>query len=775
MIKKTTLLLALVGTLSSFNVGAFQSFVVKKIKIEGLQRVSEAAVLNDLPVHVGQNITQTEASEVVQALFKTGFFKDVALARDSDVLVIRVLERPSVSKLTISGVKEKDKLLKILRETGLAEGRMYDPFIVSSAQKELEKHYFGRGKYGVKIEPIITEQPSGLIHVKFDITEGDVARIKQIKVIGNTSFSEDLLIKDFHSSKTNWLSWFTGSDQYAREKLNADLETLRSYYMDRGYAYVQVDSVQVSLTPDKKHIYITIQITEGEKYCFGDMAISGDFVVNQNKLTPLLMPLKKGSPFSRKALLDVKQAIEDQLGNEGYSNAEVAPGLNVHEDSKEIGINFQIKQGKRVYVRRIQITGNVTTKDEVLRRELPQMEGTWVSTSQIKEGKEKILRRGYASEIEIETIQVPGTPDQVDLIYKVEEARLGQIGAGLGYSGTEKLMLNFSISQENFFGTGKTVDFSLDKSKGSSNYAFGYQDPYFTIDGIGMGFSGYYNKSHLSRTTNISDYITDTVGAEVRFVFPMGKYDAFDISLGYDNTHLKIDQLYAARELADFTRQYGSKFDEYVLGFGWRYNSLDQRIFPKRGLMQSFSFRFALPGAKQQHYKATYEISWFQPVSDNERWIVNLSSTLGYGNGYGKTSKMPFYRHFFAGGTRYVRGFEENSLGRKDSLGRAFGGNALVAGTAALIFPNPIKPDAKSVRTALFFDAGQVYDTHNRKEHNNALRSKHRSNGLRYSVGVSLAWHSPLGAPLTFSLAKPLNVKVGDEKRTFTFWMGTQF
>jgi outer membrane protein insertion porin family len=773
--KKTSLILALVGALSSFSVGAFQPFVVKKIKVEGLQRVSEAAVLNDLPIHIGQNVTQAEASEAVRALFKTGFFKDVTLARDGDVLVIQVFERPSVSKLTVSGIKDKEKVLKVLREAGLAEGRMYDPFIVSTAQKELEKYYFSKGKYGVKIEPLVAEQSASLMNVKFSITEGDVARIKQIKIIGNASFPESALIKDFHSSKTNWLSWFSNDDQYAKEKLNADLETLRSYYMDRGYAYVQVDSVQVSLTPDKKHIYITLQITEGDKYSFKDMRLAGDFVVSENKLLPLLAPLKKGSSFSRKALLDVKQTIEDQLGSEGYSNSEVDPDLKVQEDTKEIDITFRIKQGKRVYVRRIQITGNATTKDEVLRRELPQMEGTWVSTSQIKEGKEKILRRGYASEIEIETVPIPGTTDQVDLIYKVEEARLGQIGAGLGYSGSEKLMFNFSISQENFFGTGKTVDFSLDKSKGSSNYAFGYQDPYFTIDGIGMGFSGYYNKSHLSRTSNISDYITDTVGAEVRFVFPMSKYDAFDISLGYDNTHLKIDKRYAARELVNFVNKFGHKFDEYILGLGWRYNSLDQRIFPKSGLMQSLAVRFALPGAKQQHYKATYEVSWFRPISDNERWIVNLASSLGYGNGYGKTPMMPFYRHFFAGGTRFVRGFEENSLGPKDTMGRSFGGNAMVAGTAALIFPNPIKPDAKSVRTALFFDAGQVYDTRDRGKDNNGLSFRHKSNGLRYSLGVSLAWHSPLGAPLTFSLAKPLNVKAGDERRTFNFWMGTQF
>jgi len=765
-VNKATLALILVGILSSFRVGAFQTFHVKKIRIEGLQRVSEAAVLEDLPLRVGQSLTQAEASEAVRALFNTGFFKDVTLSRDGDSLIVRVVERPSVSKLTITGIKEKDKILKILRDVGLAEGRMYDPFIVATAQKELEKHYFSRGKYGVKIEPTVMEQASSLVHVKLAIYEGDVARIKQIKIIGNTIFSEAALLKDFHSAKTNWLSWFSKDDQYAKEKLNADLEILRSYYMDRGYLFVQIDSVQVSLTPDKKHIYITIQITEGEKYNFGHIDIAGDFVVSEKKLVPLLTPLKKGTAFSRKALLEVKQALEDRLGSEGYSTSEVVPNHTVNEETKEVDIHFQMNPGGRVYVRRIQITGNATTKDEVLRRELPQMEGTWVSTVLIREGKEKILRRGFASEIEVETIPVPGVSDQVDVVYKIEEARMGQIGAGLGYSATEKLMFNFSISQENFFGTGKTIDFSVDKSKACSNYAVGYQDPYFTIDGIGMGFSGYYNKSHLSLTSGVSDYISDTLGAEVRFVFPMSKYDAFDASIGYDNTRLKFNRGAVAREILEFTDKFGTRFDEYVLGVGWRYNSLDQRIFPKRGLTQTLAFRMTVPGMRQQYYKVTYENAWFQPISENERWIVNLSSLLGYGNGYGKTPNLPFYRHFFAGGTRVVRGFEENSLGPKDSFGRAFGGNALISGTAALIFPNPIAPDAKTVRTALFFDVGQVYDTRKRG-------GRAKTDGLRFSLGGSFTWHSPLGAPITFVWAKPLNFKAGDERRSFTFWMGT--
>lgn len=771
--KKSSLVLLLVGSLASASALGFEPFTVKNIRVQGLQRVSEGAVLNELPVHVGQTLTEEEASEAIRALFQTGFFSDVKLSRQGNTLVVQVAERTSIGKITITGVKDKEAVTKILKEAGIAEGRMYDPAVLARAEREIEKHYFSKGRYGVRIESNVCDE-NCLLHLTIAIYEGDLAKIKQIKIVGNCAFTESELTNDFHSSPTNLLSWFTNDDQYAKEKLGADLETLRSYYMDRGYIEFQIESTQVSLTPDKKCIYITINVREGDKYTFGTVDLNGPCLVPEEKLRKIIAPLCKGSTFSRQCLLDAKQKIEDLFGDAGYSLAEARPTHVINEKCKEVDITFQILPGKRVYVRRIEICGNATTQDEVLRREIPQLEGTWVSTGLVKEGKERILRRGFASEIEIETKPVPGTEDQVDLVYNIEEARLGQIGAGLGYSATERLMFNFSISQENFFGTGKMVDFTFDKSRSASNYAFGYMDPYFTPDGIGMGVSAYYNKSHLSKSTFISDYVTDVYGVQQRFIFPLGKYETFSFNYGYDSTHLRVSPL-AALELTSFVNQYGNNFREVTVGFGWQYNSLNQRIFPTCGLSQSLGFNFVVPGANQQYFKATYEFSWYYPFTESERWIVNLSSTLGYGSGYGRTPILPFYRNFFAGGTRFVRGFEENSLGPRDSLGRALGGNALVAGTAALIFPNPIKPDAKSVRTALFLDAGQVYDTRNQVVVINGQTISHRVNGLRYSVGVSLTWHSPLGAPLTFALAKPLNPKPGDQRRTFTFWMGTQF
>lgn len=774
--KKSSLILLLVGILASAQGLAFESFVVKSIRVEGLHRVSEGAVLNDLPIKPGENLDEEMVSEAVRSLYKTGFFKEVTFARDGNTLIVKVVERPTITKLSVKGVKENDKIQKLIREAGLVEGRLFDPNILASAQKELERHYFGRGKYGVKIETSVTPLSESQVAVEIGIYEGDIAKIKQIKIIGNNCFPENELLKQFHSAATNWLSWFSNDDQYAKEKLYADLENLRSFYMDRGYIHFQVESSQVSLSPDKKHIFITVQVSEGDKYTFGKVQWQGKTVVPECDLDKIIAHIPCGEAFSRKTLLEVKQALEDRLGDEGFSTAEARPSHNIDECNKSVNVVFDLVPGRRIFVNRIQFRGNSTTKDEVLRRELPQMEGTWISTSLLKEGREKILRRGFGTAVEIETLPVLGSNDKVDVFYDIEEARMGQIGAGLGYSATEGLMFNFSISQENFLGTGKGVDFAFDKSKACTNYALGYQDPYFTVDGIGMGFSAYYNKSNLSKTTNQSIYTTDTLGGEVRWVFPLGRFEALILGVGYDDTKLKLQQGAIAYQIATFVQKYGTNFNEGTFSLGWSYDSLDQRIFPRKGLLQTINFRFVIPGAKLQYYRTTYNLAYYHPICDSDRWIINLSSNLGWGSGYGRTATMPFYRHFYAGGTRFVRGFEENSLGPKDSLGRAFGGNALVTASVALIFPNPIKPDAKSIRTSLFFDAGQVYDTRNRQTVVNGVRVSSNPAGLRYSVGLSLTWHTPLGGtPLTFSLAKPLNAKVGDEKRLFTFWMGTQF
>jgi outer membrane protein insertion porin family len=779
--KQIPLTLVLMASLVSANAYAFQAFTVSGIKVIGLQRVSEAAVLNDLSLQVGETLSESRSAELIRTLYKTGFFKSVDLERNGNVLIIRVVERPSVSKLTLKGVKEKDKIQKVLRDAGLAEGRMYDPALVARAQKALEHHYLTKGKYAVKIESCVVEEEPSLMHVTLDIYEGDIAKIHQISIVGNTCFTEDELFKDFHSAKTNLLSWFSNDDQYVKEKLQADLETLRSYYLDRGYIQFQIDATEVSLTPDKKHLYITIHVTEGEKYCFGEVGIEGDCVVPRETLLQSLRPIACDTTFSRRNLLEVKQALEESLGCAGYSFADIRPAHEVDECNKKVNVRFHIVPNRRVYVRRIHFIGNATTKDEVLRRELPQMEGTWVSTGLIRAGKENILRKGFGSTVEVETQEVPGLCDQVDITYKLEEARLGQIGAGIAFSQAEQLAFNFSISQENFLGTGKAVDFTFDNSRASTNYQIGYQDPYFTIDGIGMGASAYYTKNNLSKTEHVAYYSTDALGSEVRWVFPMSSKEAFKISLGYDDTHLHPPAHHCASiEVLEFIAKHGKKYQEWSTGVAWVYDTLDQRLFPTCGLMQTLAGKVIVPGSDLQYYKLSYDMAYFHPLTDSNRWIVNVSGNLGYGDGYGKTNALPFFKNFMAGGERYVRGYETNTLGPKDTPScptsdpRPFGGNTLVAGSVSLIFPNPIKPDTKAIRTALFFDVGQVYDTRDKRRLVNGVWVDRNPAGLRCSVGLSLTWHSPMG-PLAFSLAKPLIVKKGDKKQAFSFNAGTSF
>jgi outer membrane protein insertion porin family len=392
------------------------------------------------------------------------------------------------------------------------------------------------------------------------------------------------------------------------------------------------------------------------------------------------------------------------------------------------------------------------------------MEGTWFSTQLVKEGKERILRRGYATQVNVETPRVPGIADQVDVIYGIEEARMGQFSAGVAFSQSEHLMFNLGLTQENFLGTGKTIQFNFDNSRSASSYSLDYMDPYFTIDGVGMGAGGYYTKTDPARASNISFYSADTVGAQLRWVFPMSRYEALNLSLGYDDTQLKINSLKVASQVLDFVGKHGKKYTEYSVGLGWSYDALDQRIFPKRGLAQNIHGTVITPGSKLKYYKTTYNVAYYKPVAQNERWIVNLSSALGYGKGYGSTKQYPFFKNFTLGGGHTLRGFEEGSVGPRDSQGRTLGGNVMVSGTAALIFPNPIKPDIQSIRTAAFIDMGQIY----------ATQSHTKKESLRYSVGLSLTWNSPLGAPLVFSLAKPIRTKPGDEVQKFAFSIGSQ-
>jgi len=764
--KKISIFALLVGSFIASHSLAFEAFVVKTIQIQGLQRISQGAVLNELGIKAGQRLEPEETGSMIHRLYQTGFFKEVALTKSADnVLVIHVTEKPSILALEINGVKEKEKINKILKDNDLAVGRLYDEAYLIQAKKDLEQHYLNKGRYGVKVESKVKEQDKQ-VSITLDIFEGDTARIHTVELVGNNAFSSKILLKQLHEAKTNWLSWFTKDNQYSKEKLAADLDILRSYYMDKGYINFQIESTQVSLSPDKKDLFVRIHLAEGPCFEMGNVALAGEFVVPKKELEPLLLVLKKNKVFSRKSVIEVQEALKEHMGNVGYGFAEVRLNHEMDANLKKVNITYFLEPGKRVYVRRIHIKGNHDTRDEVLRRELPQMEGAPISTRLIKTGKRNIVRRIFASNVEVETPRVANSADEVDINYTVEEARAGRIMASVGFSPSEKLIFNFTVSQQNFLGTGKLVDFSFDKSRSYRSYSVGYQDPYFTVDGIGFGTNLFLAEANPSKATHVSTYTKDSYGGDLNWVFPMSQNDSIKFGVGHIQTHLKVGPV-VSTQIKKFITDKGNRLRENSVVLGWGHDSLDHGIFPTVGNQQNFGIKLVVPGDKLQYYTLNYDAAWFYPLGGS--WIANLSSVMVYGVGYGKTRNIPFYNNVYAGGAMArgkVRGFEENSLGPRDSTGENYGGNALVSGTASLIVPNPLFPDSKAVRTAVFMDLGQVYDTRH---------AAPNPRGIRSALGVAVTWNTPLGAPMILSLAKPIHAKETDQKQLFAFSFGTTF
>lgn len=754
---------------------AFEAFVVEKIRVQGLKRVSEGAVLKALPVRKGGMLSERESKAAIQALYRTGLFKEVKLYREGNTLMIALVERPSIRSVKLEGVKDNEAIKKMMKEERITEGQILNPVQLLELQRKLEQYYLSQGKYAVKVDYRVEESEPGVADVIYQVYEGDIAKIKEIRFMGVCAFPEKELLKQMHHATTNFFSWFTSDDQYSKEKWQADLEIIRAYYMDRGYVDMRIESSQVSLTPDKKHIYLTIKISEGPQYRVGAVTVKGDLPIACETLEPALCKLKRDSVFSRKEVIEVKTELEEILGSQGYSFAEIEPIPEGDAESRVMSIVFRIDAKQRVYVRRINITGNVATQDEVLRRELTQMEAAPLSTRLINQGKDNILRKGYGSKVEVDAARVLGSPDEVDVAYQIEEAKMGNIGVGLEYSQAQRFGWNFNVSQENFLGTGKTVDFTFDQNAATTNYAFGYYDPYFTPDGIGMGFNAYFNKTDLAKTTSLSSYSTDTKGMDWRWVFPLSKYEFIRLDMGYadERIHAIVDNN-SAIEIRNFFNQNGQKFQDFHAGITWGYDSLDRRLFPRKGFSQKLHLKGIVPGARLQYYQLTHDSNTYIPLTGNQRWIIHLATILGYGDGYGKTEQLPFFKFWSIGGARWVRGFEENSIGPKDSIGNTLGGNLLAAASVNLIFPNPIKPDAESIRTAVFLDLGQVYDTHYRTRTLPNGTIVHRNSCFRYSAGISLSWNSPVG-PVMFSLAKPLNKKPGDNLRTFSIGAATNF
>ncbi len=780
---KRLLLPAVIAALMTAEVHA-ESFTITDIRVNGLQRVSAGSVFGALPLNVGDAVDDRRLVDATRSLFKTGFFQDIRLGRDGNVLVVDLVERPSISTIEIEGNKAiaTDDLLKGLKQSGLAEGEIFQQATLEGVRNELQRQYVAQGRYSATIETKMVSQPRNRVALKIEINEGSVAAIQHINIVGNKVFSSEELAGLFELRTTNWLSFIRSDDKYSREKLSGDLERLRSYYLDRGYINMDISSTQVSITPDKKHVYVTVNINEGEKYRIREVKLAGDLRVPEEEVRQLLL-VKEGQIFSRKVMTSTSELISRRLGNEGYTFANVNGIPEAHDEDNTVSLTFAVDPGKRAYVNRINFRGNTKTEDEVLRREMRQMEGGWASTYLIDQSKTRLERLGYFKEVNVETPQVPGTDDQVDVNYSVEEQPSGSVTASVGFAQSAGLILGGSISQSNFLGTGNKVNLGLTRSEYQTRYNFAFTDPYWTEDGVSLGYNMFY------RTTDYDDYdvdftsySVDSLGAGINLGYPVSETSRLNYGLSVQQDDISPGT-YAVDEIRDFVDQEGDSYTNFKGSIGWSESTLNRGMFATRGHSQSLSGEITLPGSDLSFYRMEYNGQVFTPLWSKD-YAMRFHTRLGYADSYGSTSELPFYEHYYAGGFGSVRGFEDNSLGPRstpaaadpDPESDAFGGNVLVQGGAELLFPMPFVKDQRSLRTVLFWDVGNVFDTNcsSAQEARNESGCDLGLSDMASSVGVGLTWLTAMG-PLSFSLGMPVMKPDEADTQVFQFSLGQTF
>ena len=800
---------------------AFDPFVASDIRIDGLQRISAGTVFTYLPIEKGDQITDDRVQQAIRALYKTGFFTDVAVSRQGNILVITVKERPAISKIQIKGNKDlkTEDLLKGLKEIGLADGEPFDRLSLDHITQELTRQYYNRGKYNVTVKPTVIHLDRNRVELSIVIAEGKVAKIKQINIVGNHAFSQKQIRDDFESDTSNWTSWYSKDDQYSREKLSGDLEKLNSYYLDRGYVDFNVDSTQVSISPDKRAMYLTADITEGDVYKISDIKLSGDLVISEADMAKLIKA-RPGEVFSRKKLEQSAQAMTSVLANIGYAFAQVTPIPTVNRDKRTVEINFFVNPGKRVYVRRILFKGNQSTQDEVMRREMRQLEGAWYSQAAIDRSKVRLQRLGFFKKVEITTPRVPGTDDQVDVDVKVEETSSGSFTFGLGYSQVYGIVLSTSVSQNNFLGTGDRASITLSKSDFSTNYQLSYYQPYLTPDGVGLGYNLSYSKLNQQQA-NLANYLSNTGAFSTYVGLPVSETDTLNLQLGISKTQILtgftlpqldangnpvkdangniiyITSYYSPQPIVDYIKRLNhSTFHAWSVQASWAHDTRNKFFNPTHGSLQQFSAEFALPGSTVEYYKLIYKYAQYLPVT--QALTFEGSATIGYGNTWRaangidpdtgaplKINGLPFFENFYAGGISDVRSFRDNTLGPytvtpgctgSDYCRQPLGGNLKTVASAELIFPTPFVKDDTTTRLSWYVDAGNVFN-----EHNNSLGTTdlYDNNGfswndIRVSTGISLHWQAPVG-PIVINVGRPIRKKPGDIAELLQFNFGTTF
>ena len=747
-----------IGVMTALAASAFDPFVVKDIRVEGIQRVEAGTVFSYLPVKVGDTMTDEKATQAIRSLYATGFFKDVSIEVDAGVLVITIQERPSIAQIEFNGTKEFNKtdLLKGFRGMGLAEGRIFDRGLLDKAEQELKRQYISRGKYSVQITTTATPLERNRIAVRFDVVEGDVAKIRQISIIGAKVFKESDLLGQFKLRPPGLMTWYTKDDQYSKQKLSGDIETLKSYYLDRGFLEFNVDSTQVSITPDKKDVYISLGVTEGPQFTVSSVNVAGDMLIPKDEALKLVQ-LKAGETFSRARLTESTKAITDRLGNDGYAFANVNAVPEIDRNKRTVAFTLFIDPGKRVYVRRINVAGNTRTRDEVVRREMRQIEGGWYSADKITKSKQRVDRLGYFTDVSVETPSVAGTTDQVDVNMTVVEKPTGNIMIGAGYGSAEGVVLSGGVTQQNVFGTGNFVGVNVNTSKLNTIYSLSFTQPYWTVDGVSRGFDVYKRNTNPS-AIGAGLYRTQALGGQGRIGVPFTEIDYVNVGLGYDDTTITTYPGFSPVRITSYVNTFGANNTSVPATLSWTRDTRDSALYPTSGGTQRSSLETGLPGGTLRYYKMNYQNQRYFPL--NKTFTVYLNGDIGYGGGLGG-KPLPFFKNYFLGGVTSLRGFGTSTIGPKYEDNTPVGGSKRVLGNAELLFPFPGMANEKSIRISAFMDAGTVGESYNFSD-------------WRAAAGVGVLWVSPFG-PLKISVAQPFRLQPGDTKQRIQFTFGQQF
>ena len=762
-----------------------QSFDVSDIRVEGLQRVSAASVFNAFPVSANDRVSEQQLAAAARDLFATGLFDDVSLAREGDVLVIQVVERPTIARLQISGNDQisEDDLRNGLRQSGLSEGQVLELSTLEEIQRELEGVYQSQGRYSASINTEVEEVDEGRVQVNININEGEIAKIRQINIVGNEAFDDETLrnVFELNDRPGRIFGWFS-SDEYSREALSGDIERLRSFYLDRGYVNFDVTSTQVSIGPEKSEIFITLNIDEGNQYRVGNVRFAGDLQISENEARQLLA-VKEGEVFSRSDVNASTEALRQRLGAEGFAFAEIQGVPEMANDGETVDLVIAVNPGERAYVRRIEFFGNTTTEDEVLRREMIQLEGAPASTDAITQSRQRLERLGFFSQVEVDTQPVPGEPDLLDVTYNVEEQPSGSVSASVGFSQSAGVIYGVGLSQNNFLGTGNRVNVGAQRSDTFTSVNFGFTDPYWTLDGISRGYNLFYRETDYA-DSDISTFSTDAYGAGINFGYPISELSRLNFGASIEDVTVKT-YFDTASEIRRYVEDQGADAQSLKLTASWTRNNLNRGIMPTAGNYQRLSLETGVPGSDAEYYKLRARAQQLFPMSDDETWALKFTGNVGYADTLGGNDPFPFYENFYAGGLGSVRGFTSNTLGQRTTpaneggRNRTLGGNISIEGSAEILFPLPFIENQRALQTSLFIDAGNTflsscYDVLEADAGRQQCSSGVDLGDLRYSAGIGLSWLTPVG-PLTFSIAEPLNDESGDDTQFFQFSLGQTF